>query len=217
MDERKNKILSGFRLCILLFIAVILAGSSFYYFYWLKTPQYTVGLIADAIKKHDIETFDKYVDTDSILNKAYDDYFYVYFSEDPFMQKNPVRNLAEGLIKLAKPMAVNEMKAEVDSYIKSGEWKSSSNEESSGEYSVSKNNSDITEKLSVGNIKFKRIKYTKVDGNKAVVGIETDKDEKTENTVIEISMEKQDDDTWRVVSIYNMKEYAEKIIRQKSE
>ena len=52
-------------------LGLILAGLLFYFFYWIKTPTYTVGIIKTAIEQKDMTAFEKHVDLDALLGKAY--------------------------------------------------------------------------------------------------------------------------------------------------
>ncbi|TCS81888.1 hypothetical protein [Pectinatus cerevisiiphilus] len=218
MNKGKNKILAGKRLYIFLFFIAVLAGSGlFYYFYWMRTPQYAVKIVADAVSKHDTETFYKYVDVDSVLDGAYDDYFTVYFAEDPFMSKNPIKNFAAVLVKMAKPLAVSEMKKKVDYYVKTGNWQEENTGQDNNEAAaLTGKNSDITGLAAIKDMHFQKIKFTKKESDKAIVGLAFTEDGEKDETVINIKMEKQADGVWKVVSIDNMKEYAEKIIARKA-
>ena len=133
-------------------ILIILSSSGMgYYFYWQKTPQYSVRLIANALEDHDLDTFNKHVDLDSLLGSAYDDYFSSYFEKDIFMQKNPIKNLSAGLVKMTKIAAVNELKSEVNAYVQTGAWNNTSEEKNNIDSKIAKadGNAVISEKIGI--------------------------------------------------------------------
>lgn len=37
-----------------LIVLLILAGCAFYFFYWVKTPQYSLKLIQESVQNHDV-------------------------------------------------------------------------------------------------------------------------------------------------------------------
>lgn len=59
-----------------LLLAVVLAAAAtliWYFAYWVKTPQYSLGLIGTAVQKHDFTAFEKHVDMETLYSSAYDD------------------------------------------------------------------------------------------------------------------------------------------------
>ena len=49
-------------------IVAVLAAGAFYFGYWVKTPQYTLNLIANAVVNHDTAAFEKHVDLDNLFS-----------------------------------------------------------------------------------------------------------------------------------------------------
>ena len=64
------------KICVGLIIT-ILAIVGFYFFYWIKTPVYSINLIREAVKHRNIEAFERHVDLNSVYSKAVDDFFVV--------------------------------------------------------------------------------------------------------------------------------------------
>ena len=59
---------------LLLFAVIAIAAAVAWYFaYWVKTPQYSLGLIGSAVQKHDFAAFEKHVDMETLYSSAYDD------------------------------------------------------------------------------------------------------------------------------------------------
>ncbi len=48
-------------------LVVVLCSLAFYFFYWTKTPQYSINLIREAVKTHNTEMFEQYVDLDNLI------------------------------------------------------------------------------------------------------------------------------------------------------
>ena len=54
-------------------IAILLALASFYFFYYQKTPAYSLLTIQQSFKTRDLATFEKHVDLDKVLGNFFDD------------------------------------------------------------------------------------------------------------------------------------------------
>ena len=52
---------------ILITAALIVIGAALYFFYWMRTPQYTFTQIHEAVQQHDLTKFEKHVDLKSIM------------------------------------------------------------------------------------------------------------------------------------------------------
>ena len=88
-------------------LVAILIAVSFYFFYWTKTPQYSLVQIQKAIQNHDIDTFEKHVDLDSLYSKVVDD----FIVEGMKKEKSGLdQTLAAGFIQLFKPTMVSLLK-----------------------------------------------------------------------------------------------------------
>ena len=74
---------------ILITAALIVIGAALYFFYWMRTPQYTFTQIHEAVQQHDLTKFEKHVDLNSLYAHAYDDVVYYAFGDpkeaNPFL------------------------------------------------------------------------------------------------------------------------------------
>ena len=104
MEQNKSE--NGQRIAIAA-ISVVLCAALFYFFYYTKTPVYSMKLIGEAVQKHDLETFDRHVDVKHMAGRVFDD-FVAKESKD----KNGSlagNAFALGLVTALKPVAVSEM------------------------------------------------------------------------------------------------------------
>ena len=68
---------------LLLFAVIAIAATVVWYFaYWVKTPQYSLGLIGTAVQKHDFAAFEKHVDMGTLYSSAYDDVVVASFGNE---------------------------------------------------------------------------------------------------------------------------------------
>ena len=53
-------------------LVAVIAASLFYFFYWIKTPAYSLGLVRTAMEKHDLVQFERHVDLQSVYDRGFD-------------------------------------------------------------------------------------------------------------------------------------------------
>ena len=102
-------------------LGLILAGLLFYFFYWIKTPTYTVGIIKTAIEQKDMTTFEKHVDLDTLLGKAYLDSTRAGLAKPDAEESKKILAMAE----MEKPSFIRDMKKGIISEIKK-DWSEAS-------------------------------------------------------------------------------------------
>lgn len=105
-------------------LVVVLCSLAFYFFYWTKTPQYSINLIREAVKTHNTEMFEQYVDLDNLIGKGYEDAvdFYLKAQRD----KGQIRRASEleivsAVAKMLKPNIIASAKSEVLKSISEGQ------------------------------------------------------------------------------------------------
>ena len=54
-------------------IALFIGAFALFQWYWTTTPSYAVTTVIDSVRKHDVQTLEKYVDVDSMASHAFDD------------------------------------------------------------------------------------------------------------------------------------------------
>ena len=52
-------------------VIAVLCALAFYFLYWVKSPVYSLNIIKDSIQKHDVNTFEKHVDMDTLYGTLY--------------------------------------------------------------------------------------------------------------------------------------------------
>ena len=94
---------------ILITAALIVIGAALYFFYWMRTPQYTFTQIHEAVQQHDLTKFEKHVDLNSLYAHAYDDVVYYAFG-DP-KEANPfLLGIVQSLKSVVVPIMTEQTK-----------------------------------------------------------------------------------------------------------
>lgn len=108
------------RLIYPLFFVTAIFGLA--YWYWTTTPTYALSQIVSAVKNSDIETFEKYVDLESISYRAIDDLLHGPATESGMFGKFDGM-IGVGIIGLFKPEISDIAKFQVLKFIESGQLK----------------------------------------------------------------------------------------------
>ncbi len=105
------------RLIYPLFFVTVVIGLA--YWYWTTTPSYALSQIVGAVKNRDCETFEKYVDIESIAYRAIDDVLHGPARESG-MFGNFDSMIGVGIIGLFKPEIAEIAKTQVLKFIEAG-------------------------------------------------------------------------------------------------
>ena len=187
---------------IALIVVLALAGCAFYFFYWTKTPQYSLNIIKEAVEKHDVVTFEKHVDTETLCTQAFDAFLNQSMPETD--KNNP---FVQGLLQTIKPTIVTALKDGFTEYVRTG------NLDLKNPFEDKKQNNQLTKEESnnVENyqrLQFKDVNNVETDGNRATVDL-LFYDTKTEKDfTIKIGMAKLEDGTWRVDSLVDFETFV---------
>ena len=190
MDQKKGE--NGQKIAVGL-ISVVVCAALFYFFYYTKTPVYSVKLIGEAVQKHDLETFDRHVDLKHMIGKIYDDYVLIESKDNGSLAGNA---FAQGLVNALKPVAVAELQ---DSVYEEIAQKEPATRQKDAKINVldrfkqSKNASNL-----------KEVSTLSKNGDTAVVGIKYHNRKVDKDYTVKIKMEKMKDGKWRAKEITNL-------------
>ncbi|BEU86798.1 hypothetical protein TAMA11512_02620 [Selenomonas sp. TAMA-11512] len=107
-------------ICILL-VALALGTALWYFFLHIRSPQYALEAIQDAIEDRDSETFAKYVDLVSVGGGLYDDLTADAFSGDKSLSPR-TREMFTNYYLLIRPQVIEGLTAAAKRYAKTGAW-----------------------------------------------------------------------------------------------
>ncbi len=199
MNDKLKKIIA-------VLAALAIAVSGWYFFYWLKTPQHSLTLIADAVRQHDLKTFEKHVDMDTLYSNAYDDVVAVTFGEDK--NANPI---IVAIVKGIKGLAVPLLENETRNYIIHGDKQSSETEAHKSVPEGNENGAEIVDNLKnrtgFGSLKYEGVESTDIDGENALVNIKLHDENLSSDFILKIKMQQLDDGMWRLLQITNLQDF----------
>lgn len=183
-------------------IAAIICAVAFYFLYWIKTPVYSLGIIRDSIQKHDVATFEKHVDLDTLYAKGFDDAFIAY---DKLQGDNLMSNpLAVGFVQMMKPAVVSGLKTKTLDSIKGEDDAAQAKALLGDSEQVVK---DLKKSSGIDDSTFRDASVASSDGNEAIVAIKVHNNKIDKDFDLKVKMSKLDDGTWKVKELTNLVDF----------
>jgi len=179
----------------IIIIAIIFIGV-FGYNYWINTPQYSLLQIQKSVDTKDRALFDKYVDTNRIIEEIVEDLSKLFIEEmdaeegSEFSFFDP-RALAAGFLSLFQPAIENAIEEGFDEF-----WED--------EVETVESKADLK-----NNLYSFEVSYLKRDGKIAKLGLEGEDPDSGETIKIEFTLNKVEN-YWRITQISNL----EDVLRQ---
>lgn len=193
-------------IAVLAALAILISG--WYFFYWLKTPQHSIALIADAVRQHDLKTFEKHVDMDMLYSHAYDDVVTVTFGADK--DANPI---IVAIVKGIKGLAVPLLENETRNYILHGDKDASEEQAQKSVPAGNESGAEIVDNLKdrtgFGALKYEGVESADVEGETATVSLKLYDEKLSKNFILKIKMQQLDDGLWRLLQITNLQEFMQ--------
>ena len=178
----------------IIIIAIIVIGV-FGYNYWINTPQYSLLQIQKSVDTKDRVLFDKYVDTNGIIEEIVEDLSKLFIEEmdaeesSEFSFFDP-QVLAAGFLSLFQPVIENAIEEGFDEF-----W-----EDEVETVEIKESKSDFT-----NNLDSFEMSYLKKDGKIAKLGLEREDPDSGKIVKIELKLNKIED-YWRITQISNLQD-----------
>ena len=195
----------------LLLFALLLAlvGGGYYYYRTLKGgPSGSLVAAAAAVQTHDMGTFEKYVDINSVTSHLVDDVTQQSSMLTSLMPGGSL--LMGGAIRLLKPTLAKAAHNEVQRYVETGSLEAAA--AAAPKRLVNISLTGLAGKVVNPDSEFKGVKYTREEGDNAFVGLEVTQPRYDTTMVVEIKMRRQGDH-WQMTQITNSGELLRGVAR----
>lgn len=208
LEPAPNKNSSKVKMLGITLLSIAVIALAWYFLYFTKTPEYSLNAVRASIVNHEVDTFKKYVDVDSLLSHGYDDTIAAYIASEPKLsQDNFSKSLVEGLAKLFKGMAITEGKESILRYVETGKLEKEDAIKTTGSTPANTpSTKNVVEQTGLKDASFRGLAYTKIDGKVANVGLKILVKETNQEVVVDVKMQKLSDGSWRIVQITNLKD-----------
>ena len=200
---------------IFLLISAICGCGAWYFFYYTKTPEYGLEKIQTSFEKHDWQTFEKYVDVDTLLENSTETLIQAMIDTEPPMSGDARAAMSSFVQMFKAPLALT-LRTEVQYYIEKGEWKS---------HTISSETQDpmsldmVLTRIGLKAIQFRNIDYVATDRamGTARAGVRVYQSDIGEEFIFEMKLTQGADGIWRVTEIQNLHDFIALIAKAHDE
>jgi hypothetical protein len=187
---------------LLLVLLLALGAGGYYYYQSLKNgPKGALVSAAAAVQTHDMATFEKYVDVNSVTSHLVDDVVQQGSSLTSLLPGGSL--MMGGALRMLKPTLAKAAHKEVQRYVETGSLEAAAAAASKRMVNVSL--TGLASKIVSSESEFKGIKYTREEGDNAYVGLEITQPKYDTTMVVEVKMRRQGDH-WQMTQITNSAE-----------
>ena len=193
MNKKLKLLLAAVLLCLI-------SSAAWYFLYWIRTPQYSLGLIRESITSHNFVLLQKHADLESLYSHGYDD----MASEMPKnLRNNP---LASAIVKSLKGRIISQLIDETGkNFDAAANQKGLTKEEqASDDFS-----NLLKNRIGAAAISMTDIVSVTRNGNEATADIRIHDKKLNRDFIWKIRMVPNSDGSWKAVQIMNLKEYLE--------
>jgi hypothetical protein len=198
-------------------IALLILGCAGYW-YWTTTPEYSMERVKHAVKDHDLITFQKYVDTDSVAAGIVDD-----------LLAAPMRRLlgpgligrciVAGVVGVFKQPMVDGIKDDINHFVLSGQLLAPGNSVDT-ELQPDLTQPNLTlgvldSRLGFRKHAFKKVEYDVKDGDVCKLGLLFHNQVYDKDLVLEVQMRKSGG-YWRLIQLTNFPEFTGKLMEMQT-
>lgn len=195
------------RLLILVVLIALGAGGYYYYRSITRGPEYALMQAAQATRSHDMATFEKYVDVNSVTGHLVDQ---ITTQSSLLGALNPGGMLFKGALRALKPQLTKAAHNEVQRYVETGSLEEAA--EAAPKKLVRISLAGLASKVVSPESSFKGVKYTRQEGEQAYIGLEFTQPKYDTTTVMEVKMLHRDDH-WQMTEITNTGDILRQVAR----
>lgn len=193
-----------------LLVASLIGAAVWYFFFYIRTPEYALEQIQEAIETQDSEKFNHYVNAELLASRAYDDLTVDLFAYDAELTPQ-TRDMFEKFYIMIKPQLAEGMEQAAMGRISGGSWNLPEGTDILKGRQLGIDFERFIERSQVRNTTF--IKTGKVEhtGHSATAELEIREDYTQTPFTLQLAMEQAEDGHWQVAYIKNYKAYLDKI------
>lgn len=200
----------------ILLVLIIIGGSLAYFNFYVKTPEYTLKAVQEAVENHDINEFNKYVDVDSVVagvtNNMVDGIIATQ-SNLPEEAKIAMNSLAT----MFKAPLNASLQEGLNNFVKTGNWQSG-NLTDDGQGAMIDSDMILVQS-GIADLSFESIENIDVnkDNGTAKAQIKAMQAEMNKAFIFDVTLEEQADGYWKIVSVDNFDEFIKELESSRQE
>lgn len=192
----------GIKFAAIVIVLVVISFIGWYFLYWIKTPGYSINLAREAIKNHDWQKTEEYIDVEGIYNKAFDDLTNYDIDEMGEDSRDAVQAVRDPL----KETVVSALTKQTKDYVENGR-----DEDQDALFKPNKawKKAGITiPEIHTNAVNYYGVSKTEKKDNTAIVTVKLVEQKWQKNFLVRLNMIQKEDGTWKIVSIHNFPSLA---------
>jgi hypothetical protein len=199
-------------------IALLAGAIGLVYWYWTTTPSYTINCVVESVRHHDSQTFDKYVDIESIASRGFDDFIdgparrQVLGQLDSMVGVGFLRFFKHSIISVAHERVlafVGDRSIDIEHPIPA-------TSESLRQYKITPKVRQTIVDYGLTRGGFKGVKYLKINRQNALVGLEFYSRRLKSRYIVEFKLEDVGG-YWRVTELTNLRDLIDRYMQSQPE
>ena len=190
---------------LLFLVIVALIGGYTYYRNLVSSPKYSLLQAHEAMQDHDMATFEKYVNIESITTNLVDD---MSRQKSLIGMLNPSSMVLKQALQFMKPQLAGVARKEVQKYVETGSFAKDPTREKKVDISLN----GLWNKVVSDSSQFKGVNYTREEGETAFVGLEFTQPRYDTTFVLEVKMQNKGD-YWQATEITNTSDIFKSVAR----
>ena len=193
-----------------LLLATIIGATVWYFFFYIRTPEYALEQVQTAIRQQDEDTFKHYVNAELLSSRAYDDLTIDLFAYDSELTPK-TRAMFEKFYILIKPQLAEGMENAALSRISTGSWSLPEGTDILKGRQLGIDFERFIERSQIRNTTIVSIGKVEHSGHSATAELNITEDYTQTPFTLLLAMEQAEDGHWQVAYIKNYKSYLDKI------
>lgn len=187
---------------------VIIVVGAFGYMRWKKSPQYSLSQVKVAFENHDIVSFEKYVDIESVSTRYIDEAMVVAMEETESDDEldDWASGLAQGMMQLMKPQLVEMIEQQLKALIE----EETVEIDPEMEENESLNVLQLLDEEQQAKMEYEGVENIRKDGNIAVLTLAFQHEEHEGELLLDVKMRKLDG-YWQVAELPDALQFFEQI------
>jgi len=175
-----------------------------------KVINYSLDLILQSLKNHDLEKFNQYVNTDSVLSSIYDDEFNLAIEKEDYNIRKSDSDIAKDkqLAENYKSIILPKLEDYLSHYVETGSL-------STEDKILNPFIDDLKKSTDLGYLEFKKVSLITQKGNNASVDISLFDKRLNREFTLTLEMQQLEDGTWKLLKISNLKNYIDECRKAK--
>ena len=195
---------------VFLLLAAIAGAMVWYFFFYIRTPEYALEQIQTAITEQDGEKFQRYVNSELLASRAYDDLTVDLFAYDSELTPKS-RSMFEKFYIIIKPQLATGLENAALTRVSSGSWNLPDGTDILKGRQLGIDFERFLERSQVRNTTLVNVGKVEHNGHSATADVEIMEEYTQTPFTLQLAMEQAEDGHWQVAYIKNYKAYLDKI------